>query len=59
MAFPKSGHSDSGMTKECPDCREEKPYSDYGRNKALPDGLSFYCRECFQSRKAASPRYDY
>lgn len=42
----------SGM-KRCPDCGQSKPVHAYGRNKTLPDGLSFYCRECSRARSAA------
>jgi Recombination endonuclease VII len=29
--------------KRCPSCGETKPNSDFGRNRSLADGLSFYC----------------
>jgi hypothetical protein len=42
--------------KKCPDCGEQKPVSEYGRNASRPDGLAFYCRPCFQRRAAATYR---
>jgi len=39
--------------KTCPDCGESKPHSAFGRNRALSDGLSFYCRECLRRRNNA------
>lgn len=36
--------------KVCPDCGIEKPRSEFRRNKARPDGLSFYCKKCFAQR---------
>ncbi|MGY1858515.1 endonuclease VII domain-containing protein [Modestobacter sp. SYSU DS0290] len=39
--------------KRCPDCGEEKPTSEFGRNRALPDGLSFYCLACNRRRNGA------
>jgi len=37
--------------------------SEFGRETEVPfnptPGKPVYCRECFQSRKASSPRYDY
>lgn len=38
------------MTKRCPDCGRHLPHSDFGRNKTLPDGLSFYCLACNRAR---------
>ena len=37
-------------TKRCPDCKTDKPLTEFRRNKALPDGISFYCRSCFRRR---------
>ncbi|WP_331253815.1 endonuclease VII domain-containing protein [Modestobacter sp. VKM Ac-2978] len=39
--------------KRCPDCNEEKPPTEFGRNRSLPDGLSFYCSECNRRRNGA------
>lgn len=41
-----------GLFKKCPDCKLLKPVSDFSRNSSRPDGLQFYCKECF-SRRAA------
>jgi hypothetical protein len=42
------------LTKKCPDCGEAKAVSDYGRNRSLPDGLSFYCKTCTRRRNTAT-----
>lgn len=42
-----------GETKRCPDCETDKPLTEFRRNKALPDGISFYCRSCFRRRDQA------
>ena len=39
--------------KRCPSCEQELPYSAFGRNKALPGGLSFYCLPCNRERNRA------
>ncbi|PRY47559.1 recombination endonuclease VII [Geodermatophilus tzadiensis] len=36
--------------KTCPQCGEAKPVTDFGRNRALRDGLSFYCLSCNRER---------
>jgi hypothetical protein len=41
------------MIKQCPSCGQELPQSSFGRNKALPDGLSFYCLACNRERNRA------
>lgn len=33
-------------TKRCAKCREEKPLSEFHRNRALADGLCHYCKPC-------------
>jgi len=40
-------------TKVCIDCGEEKPKSEFCRNKSASDGLSPYCRVCSAIRGAA------
>lgn len=52
----ESDISDSPESKTCPDCGVTKPASEFRRNTARPDGLSFYCRECFSSRDKAGYR---
>jgi hypothetical protein len=42
--------------KTCPDCGVTKPFAGFRRNKARPDGLSFYCKECFSARDKAGYR---
>lgn len=39
----------SSERKKCPACGADKLVSEYRRNVARPDGLSFYCRECFKA----------
>jgi hypothetical protein len=41
------------MSKRCPSCGEEKSTSDFGRNRSLKDGLSFYCLACNRERNNA------
>lgn len=36
--------------KRCPSCDETKPASDFGQNRSLRDGLSFYCLACNRER---------
>jgi len=36
--------------KRCPDCGETKPASAFHKNKRTPDGLLFYCKECWSWR---------
>ena len=38
------------MKKRCPECERLLDVAAFGRNKALKDGLSFYCLECNRSR---------
>jgi hypothetical protein len=42
--------------KRCPDCSKLKAVTEFGSNAARPDGLAFYCRECFRARAAAHYR---
>lgn len=32
--------------KTCPRCQRTQPFTCFGRNKTLPDGLSYYCLDC-------------
>ena len=41
------------MQKRCPACGETKDDTAFGRNRALKDGLSFYCLECNRERNNA------
>lgn len=36
--------------KRCPSCGETKTSDEFGRNRSLSDGLSFYCRACNRAR---------
>ena len=42
--------------KRCPSCSEIKPADRFGRNKSLPGGLSFYCRDCSRAKSNAHYR---
>lgn len=44
------------QTKFCRDCQRILSVSDFTKNKAMKDGLSFYCRTCSQLRHEASRR---
>jgi hypothetical protein len=39
--------------KRCPSCEVVKPVADFGRNRSLGDGLSFYCLACNRERNRA------
>jgi len=34
------------MTKQCNKCKEEKPLSEFNKNRNKVDGLQSYCRDC-------------
>lgn len=36
--------------KTCKSCGHEKPLSEFGRNRARADGLSFYCKTCSRQK---------
>lgn len=36
--------------KRCPDCRQDKPVSDFPQNASRPDGLGYYCKACYSRR---------
>lgn len=38
------------LTKVCPNCQEEKPLTDYHRNRAKANGRHSYCRDCNRAR---------
>ena len=40
--------------KTCPDCKEDKPHSEYYVAKARNDGLATYCKPCANVRNATS-----
>ncbi|MEV4255242.1 endonuclease VII domain-containing protein [Spirillospora sp. NPDC049652] len=42
--------------KECRDCGEMKPVTEFCKRKASKDGLALYCRTCFGVRNAESKR---
>jgi len=41
------------VTKRCASCKDEKPVTDFCRNKYNRDGLTSYCRECLQDKRTA------
>lgn len=43
-------------TKACTRCRETKPVSEFGRDKASPDGLSWRCSACLRELDRANYR---
>src|SRR3954452_15210462 len=43
-------------SKRRPDCRLRKPVTEFSRNAARPDGLQFYCKECYSLRAARAYR---
>ena len=42
--------------KRCKDCGNVKPAEAFSRNAARPDGLQFYCKECYSVRAARAYR---
>lgn len=44
------------MIKTCPSCGQSKPADQFGRNKSLRDGLSFYCSACNRAKSNAHYR---
>lgn len=42
--------ADCESSKECRDCREGKPLSEFSKNSAKPDGLMLYCKPCMSVR---------
>lgn len=42
--------------KRCLDCKRTKPIAAFSRNAARPDGLQYYCKECYSKRAARSYR---
>lgn len=45
--------------KQCRDCQEWLPESDFNRRKSRPDGLQDYCRECVAKRRDSSQNRDW
>ncbi len=46
----------SSVQKQCPDCGLVKPLEAFSRNAARPDGLQFYCKDCYSTRAARTYR---
>jgi hypothetical protein len=48
------------FTKICNSCKEEKPFSNFTKNKAAPDGLQYKCSSCDvayqKKRRAENPQ---
>ncbi len=45
---------ENGALKYCPDCGENRPVTDFTRDRRRPDGLAFYCRDHARRRLRAS-----
>ena len=41
-------------TKTCPKCGEDKPLSEYNRNRKRKDGLQVYCKACLKAYREAN-----
>ena len=41
---------DSITQKQCRDCREVKPLSDFGKKSDAKDGIHYYCKKCVNVR---------
>lgn len=41
--------------KICLRCKNDKPLSDFSKNKKRKDGLHYYCRACIKAYQAANP----
>ncbi len=39
--------------RTCKRCLELKPESEFGVNRAIPDGKHLYCKQCCREKKAA------
>jgi hypothetical protein len=46
----------SFIEKRCPDCGLIKPAEAFSRNAARPDGLQFYCKDCYSVRSTRAYR---
>lgn len=51
------------QTKQCSKCKEEKPLSEFSKNKRTKDGYHFYCKDCkkadwekFKSKRATEDK---
>jgi hypothetical protein len=45
------------QTKKCSRCKDEKPVTEFGINRATRDGLAYYCKEpCSREIRAARPK---
>jgi len=44
------------MEKRCPDCGLTKPVAAFSKNAARPDGLQYYCKDCYSQRAARTYR---
>lgn len=45
--------NDASPTKRCPHCDQVKPTTEFGLNRAKPDGLSVYCFRCKREKNVA------
>ena len=45
-------------SKVCSNCKENKPFSEFSKNKASSDGLQYKCRPCdliYQTKRTRKP----
>lgn len=40
------------QTKHCPRCSQDKPMTEFGRNRSRPDGLQSWCKKCTRAYMA-------
>ena len=41
------------MNKTCPKCKQEKPLSEFYKNRSRKDGLQAWCKDCFRGYQRA------
>lgn len=46
----QSVRATSPDVKWCPRCRQERPRAEFGRNRAMHDGLTAYCKPCHSAK---------
>lgn len=47
------------QTKKCSRCQQEKPVTEYWKRKQLKDGLSSYCKTCWNEINEARKEENY
>lgn len=46
---PRVVRDQNAEVKECSNCKEKKPYSDFHKHKSNNDGLAYKCKDCIKS----------